>query len=122
MQQEKKEKRNKKNIEKLKKEHCLYSKLFLILIIIFGIFFFMLIFFEFGNFCFLKSFFSEPVFFEVYGDCSYAPGIGLVYQIESIEDCSVVCRNECEVRKMERFNYSFLNIQNPCNKCECYCK
>lgn len=65
---------------------------------------------------------TEPIYIAIQDECSYMQGIGLVHQIDSEEDCSIYCKNQCKMQDLEKNSSQLLEIEGECNLCNCYCE
>ena len=68
-----------------------------------------------------KSFALKPELFKIEDKCSVIVG-QLIHTVNNEGTCMMKCKTECEVRDMKFFNLEFIEIENDCNKCSCYCK
>ena len=115
MQKSKTKKTSKKKSPQIK------SSIFFWIIIFLGISILALSVIEFVDFDGLKKS-NEQVVIEIKDECSYMTGIGLVHQIRDEADCSINCVNRCVMEKTKRDKIEFVEMQNDCNTCKCYCK
>ncbi|OGJ17896.1 hypothetical protein A3K73_07790 [Candidatus Pacearchaeota archaeon RBG_13_36_9] len=64
---------------------------------------------------------KKPKMYPVQDRCSIILN-RLLHQIKDEGECRIACRNECEIRS-EKFDSSeFVEKENSCNICNCYCK
>lgn len=64
---------------------------------------------------------KKPMKIEIPGECYLIMG-NIFYNINNEDDCKKECDNECWVRKKEYVNSEFIEDQQNCNLCNCYCK
>ncbi len=72
------------------------------------------------NFNFLRSSKLNPEKILIEDKCATILN-NLIHQIRNENDCRMICKAECEVRKKEFSRSNFLQKENSCNICECYC-
>lgn len=109
----------KRKVRKSNKEF-LYSKLFLVLVIVSLFAFLTLVFIEFVDFGFVSDLFEEPQEVVVVDGCSLIMG-NLVHQIRDETDCNLNCASRCEVDDMSYYNSSFEASSGGCHSCQCFC-
>ena len=69
----------------------------------------------------LRSSFSSPELFVIEDSCSLIVG-QLIHTIENSDTCEMRCKTECSVREMSFHDSEFVEKENDCNECNCYCK
>jgi len=69
----------------------------------------------------IKRTFSEPTLFEIKDEC--APILGsIIHQIKNEDGCKITCRNRCNLEEMNFDKVIFIEKENSCHTCNCYCK
>lgn len=63
---------------------------------------------------------KAPAEFGIPDGCSIIAG-KLIHTINNDGNCRIMCRAECEVRKMDFSNSSFSERTNGCSICDCSC-
>lgn len=64
---------------------------------------------------------KNTVQFEIPDVCTIIAG-QLAHSIEDEDRCAQICRAECEVRESSFVESEFIERENNCNQCQCYCK
>ena len=59
--------------------------------------------------------------FQIIDSCSLIVG-KLIHMIGDEDRCKMLCKTNCETRKMHFFDSNFNIVENNCNSCKCYCK
>ncbi len=91
--------------------------LIIMLILILG----SLIYFQSGLPKYIKRYMGEPRLFEITDECSYLVG-NLIHQIRDSDECKIRCNNQCETEKLNFYKMNFVQKNNSCHVCQCYCK
>jgi hypothetical protein len=109
----------KKKKNKIKKEKK--SKIFLIILIMLLILLCLILLAQFQEKDFFKDPFKEPELFVIQDECS-AMFNSIIHEIKDESECRLYCRNECEIREKEIHHSEFIESQNSCHTCNCYCE
>ncbi len=64
---------------------------------------------------------KEPKLFVIEDECLLLLN-NIIHQIKNQGECKIVCRNECGVRKMNFHDSEFIEKENSCHTCNCYCE
>lgn len=82
-----------------------------VLILVLG----LLLMFDFGVF---KK--NEVKMFSIKDECSIVVG-NLIHQIRNDGECRIKCVNECYIREMDFEKFNFIEKNDDCSSCECWC-
>ena len=107
----------KKKAEERKK----LTKIVLVIIITLSIFVLALLLIQQGILEDIKRKMSEPKLFEIEDECSLILN-RIIHKIKNEGECKITCRNECGLRKMNFYSSEFIEKENACHTCNCYCK
>ena len=104
--------RKEKNV--FRNKYLFYGVLFFLLVLI------VLILIQTGVF---DSIFSKKkvVDFEIRDACSVILGT-LFHEIETSNNCALMCKNECGLRDKDFYGFNFTANEADCNFCTCSCK
>lgn len=106
---------------KEKKKYRFYTNLFFVFGVVFLGTLIGVILFNYADFSFIEKHFSEEVSIHINDECSFIMG-NLIHQIRDETDCSLQCKNRCDLINKEQTRSEFALSLDGCNSCECYCK
>ena len=69
----------------------------------------------------IKNPFKKPELFVIKDECSVIFN-NIVHEIKNAGECRIFCRNECGIREKEIYDSEFVESNNSCHTCNCYCK
>jgi len=69
----------------------------------------------------LVSLTEKPKLYVIQDRCSIILD-RLIHQIKDEGECRIACRNECGVRNEQFESSEFIEKENACHICNCYCK
>ena len=64
---------------------------------------------------------KERVYIEVNDECSLMLN-RIIHQIKTDAGCKMKCINECNLRELEYSESKFIEKQDSCHECKCYCE
>jgi hypothetical protein len=111
MQKKKQGKNSKKTIKKI----------LIIVLIILVIVFILLLIIQSGIINNIKNISREPVKIIIEDVCTVYFG-SILHDIKNEAYCKIKCTDECKISEMNFFKIEFIEYQDKCNVCDCYCK
>ena len=105
-------------MEKRKKERRIKKILIIIFVLIVLLLILLIVEYSTLNLGFLIK---KPKLFVIKDECSLILN-NIIHKMKNGDECRIVCRNECELRKMSFHNSEFIEGNNSCHTCNCYCK
>jgi hypothetical protein len=96
-------------------------RILMIITIILIILLIFLVLFQFNFFDVFSNINKEPQMIKVKDECSLIFN-QLLHQIKDEGSCKVKCETECSIRQKSYYSSGFLEKNDSCNLCTCYCK
>jgi len=69
----------------------------------------------------LNNFNIQPKMYNIKDECALIVG-QLIHTINDEGICKQKCNNECGAREMRFYDLEFIEKENDCHECNCYCK
>ena len=108
----------KKKNKKIKKRSLKFILIVLIVLLVVLSFF---LFLQFSEKTPWENFSKKPKLIVIEDECSLIFN-RIIHEIKNSGECRIACINECRIRGEEIYNSKFIESNDSCNTCNCYCK
>jgi len=96
-------------------------KILLITLILFLVVLSTLLVLQFQEKSVIKKIFQEPTMYEIKDECGLLFN-NILHEIKNSGECKISCINECSIRNKNFYDSNFIEKNNSCHTCNCYCK
>jgi len=96
------------------------TKIFLIAIIILSLALVSLLLVQLQKNLHIENIFKEPELFVIRDECSLIFN-NIIHEIKNEGECTIICKNECEMRDKIFHDSEFVKKEDSCHICNCYC-
>lgn len=97
------------------------SKKIFILILLLSILLIILLIAQLDLITYLKNIKKEPELFVIKDECALILN-NLIHQIKTEGECKIKCEHNCDIREKNFHDSEFIEKNDDCNICNCYCK